>query len=92
MHKVLSLWFDSVDSGRLNEARNELHLLLKEDELRGAFLLVYANKQDLLGAMNVAEVYPERVCHHCEGLYKGLDWLANNIASKVNLFDGLSKS
>ncbi|KAJ0747432.1 putative small GTP-binding protein [Helianthus annuus] len=80
---------DSADRDRVDEARNELHLLLKEDELRDAFLLVYANKQDLPGAMNVVESASATTG---EGLYEGMNWLANNIANKVNLFDGFSKS
>ncbi|KAJ0923053.1 putative small GTP-binding protein [Helianthus annuus] len=89
---------DSADRDRVNEARNELHLLLKEDELRDAFLLVYANKQDLPGAMNVVEVTEKLDLHSLrlyhwyiqsasattgEGLYEGMNWLSNNIANKA---------
>ncbi|XP_035846069.1 uncharacterized protein LOC110940965 isoform X2 [Helianthus annuus] len=95
---------DSADRDRVNEARNELHLLLKEDELRDAFLLVYANKQDLPGAMNVAEVTEKLDLHSLglyhwyiqsasattgEGLYKGLNWLANRAVPTFS--DALSK-
>jgi ADP-ribosylation factor 1/2 len=38
---------DSNDRERISEARDELLRMLNEDELRGAFLLVFANKQDL---------------------------------------------
>ena len=38
---------DSADKMRLNTAKEELHLLLDEFELRNAVLLVFANKQDL---------------------------------------------
>ncbi len=37
-------------------AREELHSLLNEDQLRDASLLVYANKQDLSNAMGASEV------------------------------------
>jgi signal recognition particle receptor subunit beta len=37
-------------------ARDELHRMLNEDELRESILLVFANKQDLPNAMSVAEV------------------------------------
>ena len=37
-------------------AREELHKMLNEEELRDAAVLVYANKQDLPGAMTAAEV------------------------------------
>lgn len=36
--------------------RNDVLLLLLQDELRGATVLVFANKQDLPNAMNVSEI------------------------------------
>ncbi|XP_054801079.1 ADP-ribosylation factor 2-B-like isoform X1 [Prosopis cineraria] len=47
---------DSNDRDRVAEARDELHRMLNEDELRDAVLLVFANKQDLPNAMNAAEI------------------------------------
>ncbi|KAB2617792.1 ADP-ribosylation factor 2-like [Pyrus ussuriensis x Pyrus communis] len=47
---------DSNDRDRVSEARDELHRMLSEDELRDATLLVFANKQDLPNAMNVSEI------------------------------------
>ena len=41
---------DSNDRDRVSEARDELHRMLNEDELRDAVLLVFANKQDLPNA------------------------------------------
>ena len=50
----------SNDKDRVGEARDELHRLLSEDELREAIVLVFANpvadKEDLPNAMSVAEV------------------------------------
>lgn len=40
----------------LPSARDELHRMLQEDELRESILLVFANKQDLPNAMNAAEM------------------------------------
>lgn len=40
----------------MSEARDELSGLLKSDELRDSVLLVYANKQDLPGAMSPSEL------------------------------------
>ncbi|KAJ0095985.1 hypothetical protein Patl1_16115 [Pistacia atlantica] len=89
---------DSNDRDRIVEARDELHRMLNEDELRDAVLLVFANKQDLPNAMNAAEItdklglhslrqrhwYIQSTCATSgEGLYEGLDWLSNNIANKV---------
>ncbi|CAL5391458.1 unnamed protein product [Camellia sinensis] len=90
---------DSNDRDRVVEARDELHRMLNEDELRDAVLLVFANKQDLPNAMNAAEItdklglhslrqrhwYIQSTCATSgEGLYEGLDWLSNNIASKMS--------
>ena len=47
---------DSNDSDRIDAARDELHRMLNEDELRDAVLLVFANKQDLPNAMSASEL------------------------------------
>ena len=47
---------DSSDKERISIAKDELHSMLNEDELKDAVLLVFANKQDLQGALNVAQV------------------------------------
>jgi ADP-ribosylation factor-like protein 1 len=46
----------SVDVDRLDVAKEELMGMLAEEELSGAALLVFANKQDLPGALSDAEV------------------------------------
>ncbi|CAK9170794.1 unnamed protein product [Ilex paraguariensis] len=89
---------DSNDRDRAGEARDKLHKLLNEDELKDAVLLVFANKQDLPNAMNAAEItdklglqslrqqrwYIQSTCATSgEGLYEGLDWLSNNIVNKA---------
>jgi ADP-ribosylation factor protein 1 len=47
---------DSNDRERISEARDELAAVLREDELRGTTVLVYANKQDLPNAMDASEL------------------------------------
>ena len=47
---------DSADAERLEEAREELHKLMGEEQLANAYLLVYANKQDMPEAKSVQEV------------------------------------
>ncbi|KAF9799503.1 hypothetical protein SFRURICE_018690 [Spodoptera frugiperda] len=47
---------DSSDTKRIAEAENELANMLKEDELRDAVILVFANKQDMPNAMTAAEL------------------------------------
>ncbi|XP_043279740.1 ADP-ribosylation factor 2 [Venturia canescens] len=88
---------DSNDRERILEAQKELASMLKEDELRDAVLLVFANKQDLPNAMSAAELtdklelnalrgrhwYIQSACAtQGQGLYEGLDWLSNELAKK----------
>ena len=47
---------DSADRERLDIAKQELDLMLQEEELRGAPVLIMANKQDLPNAMNELEI------------------------------------
>ena len=85
---------DSSDKQRLDEARGELFRLLEEEDLQGAHVLVFANKQDVVGAATVADIRDRlglnNVKSHnwfiqptCalkgEGLHDGLDWLAGQI-------------
>ncbi|BHF77376.1 hypothetical protein SprV_0602048100 [Sparganum proliferum] len=87
---------DSNDRERIDEAREELHGMLNEDELRDAALLVFANKQDLPNAMQACEItqrlglsalhgrqwYVQATCATSgTGLYEGLDWLSNTLSS-----------
>ncbi|PSS36052.1 ADP-ribosylation factor like, partial [Actinidia chinensis var. chinensis] len=88
---------DSNDKERISEAKDELHRMLSEDELRDAILLVFANKQDLPNAMSVSEITDKIGLHSLRqrrwyiqstcatsgvGLYEGLDWLSSNISTK----------
>ncbi|XP_025013029.1 ADP-ribosylation factor 1 [Ricinus communis] len=91
--KVEGLIFvsDSSDRERISEARNELHRILGDDELKDATLLVFANKQDSTNAMHVNEIADKLGLHalsqrrwyrqSCSatlgnGLYEGLNWLS----------------
>ena len=88
---------DSHDRTRIQEAKHELYRLLKEEELDGACLLVYANKQDLPDAMTATEISEElgllqlhqRVWFiqatsavKGDGLYQGLEWLSQKVRQK----------
>ena len=42
---------DSQDRERIDEARQELHRILSDREMKDCLLLVFANKQDLPGGM-----------------------------------------
>jgi len=85
---------DSNDRDRIHEATDELQKILKEDELKDVVLLVFANKQDLPGAMSVSEMteklglhsvgarkwYIQSTCATSgDGLDEGLEWLAGNL-------------
>merc|ERR1712186_239966 len=88
---------DSSDRDRIQDACEELMKMLKEDEMRDAVLLVFANKQDLPNAMPAAEVTENLGLHSLrnrqwfiqsacattgDGLYEGLDWLSRTLGSK----------
>lgn len=47
---------DSADRLRLNDCKRELSQLLQEERLAGATLLVFANKQDIAGAITEHEI------------------------------------
>ena len=89
---------DSSDKDRLTgeqSAQEELGNLLKEDDLRDAVVLVFANKQDLPGAAPVDQVskalkldqlvnkkwFIQGCCAtDGSGLYEGLDWLSRSLS------------
>ena len=87
---------DSADKRRLEDCRKELHALLGEERLLGATLLVFANKQDLPGALTCPEITDKLGLHTIrgrtwfiqstcavrgDGLYEGLDWLSKSVSS-----------
>jgi len=80
-----------------HSAKEELHRMLAEDELKDAVLLVFANKQALPNAMKVQEVTERLGLNKLrnrqwyiqgssaptgDGLYEGLDWLSNTLSKK----------
>lgn len=88
---------DSNDRERITEAEKELKSMLKEDELRDAAVLVFANKQDLPNAMQASDLVEKlnlrsmsnRSWHiqatcatQGNGLYEGLDWLSKELEKK----------
>jgi ADP-ribosylation factor-like protein 1 len=85
---------DSTDKERIETCSEELHSMLKEEELSDAALLVFANKQDQPGALTASEVskaldlvglkdrsWSIMACSAIrgDGLNEGLDWLVNVI-------------
>ncbi|TMW57393.1 hypothetical protein Poli38472_003318 [Pythium oligandrum] len=47
---------DSADRRRLEDCKQELKKLLAQEKLAGATLLIFANKQDLPGALSASEI------------------------------------
>jgi ADP-ribosylation factor-like protein 2 len=93
---------DSADRRRLEDCRNELKNVLKEEKLFGASLLVFANKQDTPGALDVDQIAQvleledmdrSRRWHivACSatsgfGVKEGFDWLVEEIGSRIYLY------
>lgn len=110
--KIRSLWrhyyhdtqglvfvVDSADCGaeRMADARDELHGMLAEDGLKGAKVLIFANKQDMRGAVSPSELakglgmsehrghewYVQGCCATTgEGVHEGIDWLVEAMKAK----------
>jgi len=86
---------DSADAERLDEAAEELASVLQEEELKACTILVLANKQDMPGALSMAELtsrlrlaetagqrkwlVQSTVATTGEGMYEGLDWLSRTV-------------
>ena len=47
---------DSADVARMDIVKKEIEMLLAEQELKGAAILVFANKQDMKGALSEGEI------------------------------------
>ncbi|CAI5489664.1 unnamed protein product [Closterium sp. Naga37s-1] len=85
---------DSLDKERVKQAAREFQTIVSDPLMRNSAILVFANKQDLKGALSPLEVCEtmglqqlrNRYWHiqgTCapkgEGLYEGLDWLSNTL-------------
>ena len=88
---------DSTDVERLAIAKEELHSLLKESELKDTVIAIFANKQDIEGALSASDISDKLMLHTVKshtwnifatsavtgkGLEDGLKWVANKIKSK----------
>jgi len=88
---------DSSDRDRIEDAREELFKMLDDGEMRSAVVLVFANKQDLPGAMDTSEVadklgltnlrnrqwFIQSACAtKGDGLYEGLNWLSKTLSAR----------
>ena len=89
---------DSRDIDRIEAAKMELHKLVTEDALDGASILVFANKQDLEGALSGEKLIEalgmaslpdsvqwkvqEAIATENRGLEEGLQWVASTLPAK----------
>ncbi|KAK5579248.1 hypothetical protein RB653_008928 [Dictyostelium firmibasis] len=104
-HKIRPLWrhyyqgtnavvfvIDSIDHERIDEVKEEINNIIFQDELRDASLLIFANKQDMHGAMTTAELVDSLDLNSIKnrkwyiqpcsavlgnGIYEGFDWISN---------------
>lgn len=92
--QAIIMVIDSTDRARINLVRAELFKLLKHELLKDAIVLIFANKQDIVGRMDAAEIAEElqlntikthpwhiQACSAIkgEGLFEGLDWMTGKI-------------
>merc|ERR1712141_210973 len=85
------------DNGYDDNAKEELHRMLAEDELRNAAVLVMANKQDMSQALSVRTITDKLQLNTLknrdwfiqgtsaqtgDGLYEGLDWLSETMLKR----------
>ncbi|KAG5144433.1 hypothetical protein JHK84_029976 [Glycine max] len=88
---------DSLDRERIGKAKQEFQTIINDPFMLNSVILVFANKQDLRGAMTPMEVceglglfdLKNRKWHihgTCalkgDGLYEGLDWLASTLKER----------
>ncbi|KAL9642137.1 hypothetical protein ABK040_007142 [Willaertia magna] len=95
--QAIILVVDSTDRKRINIVKEELFKMLDNLELKGACILVFANKQDIKGAMTASEVskalnlqliksHDWHIQSCCaltsEGLVDGMNWLVERIKQR----------
>ena len=85
---------DSSMPERIEQVAEEFEMIAKYESLKNTPLLIFANKQDIQGAMTVdqirEELKVEQLCHDRkwfiqgsnakdnEGLLEGIDWMSRN--------------
>lgn len=89
---------DSTDRERMALCKQELDLILKQERLANSSLLIFANKQDVGGAMTAEEIrdaldldkierrhYSINPCSAATraGIVEGITWIVNDIGSRL---------
>jgi len=85
---------DSLDRERIQRAKDEFNSIINDPFMKNSAILVFANKQDMKGALTAAEIAEGLGLSdlrgrrwHCQsavatqglGLYEGLDWLSGTL-------------
>ena len=91
---------DSSDRRRIAECGSEMHQILQEERLAGASLLVFANKQDVAGALSTDQIAEVLRLQHIanrhweivacsakqgDGVASGFDWIVKDVGNRVYL-------
>eukprot|EP01111_Echinosteliopsis_oligospora_P001060 TRINITY_DN1139_c0_g1_i1.p1 TRINITY_DN1139_c0_g1~~TRINITY_DN1139_c0_g1_i1.p1 ORF type:complete len:179 (-),score=33.25 TRINITY_DN1139_c0_g1_i1:75-611(-) len=92
--QAVILVIDSTDRDRLSTVKEELFRILPNENLMNAIILIFANKQDIKGAMSAAEISNVLNLHtikdhdwhiqSCcaltgDGLEQGMEWLSQQV-------------
>ncbi|KAF9925408.1 ADP-ribosylation factor-like protein 5A [Linnemannia zychae] len=95
--KAVIMVIDSSDKERLHISKTELHTMMESESLKNASLLVFANKQDVKGALSASKIsealalsslkdrqWSIQACSALtgEGLFEGLDWIVSQISTQ----------
>jgi signal recognition particle receptor subunit beta len=85
---------DSCDADRMQIAKRELMNIVEEEELKGACVCVFANKQDMPEALSTADIAQQlgldsivdkkwtiiaTSALHGHGLHEGFSWIAEQL-------------
>jgi len=89
---------DSADRNRMMDCKKELDSILQQERLAGASLLIFANKQDIQGALTANEIatildlnsitkrhWSIVPCsaQNRTGIVDGFEWIINDIGSRL---------
>lgn len=89
---------DCADNDRILEAKDELHRILQDKDMQNAFILIFANKQDLQYAVKPTELTDSLGLHQLRdrnwyvqpscattgnGLEDGLKWLMTQFQNSL---------
>lgn len=80
---------DSADRRRLDSCKHELTNLLTQEKLAGSTLLIFANKQDLPGALSSAEIADRLGLHSAQFSTRHWSIVSCSAVTGSGLIDGI---